>query len=225
MDTIAAFRACEEALRRDDRDQWLAALFVPAEKRPFIHAIYAFALEVGRVRDVVSDPTIGEIRLQWWRDILDGVETGEAVGRAGGHPTALALLETIARTHLPVEPLIQTLEARSFDLYDSPMPQRAVLDGYLRATTTGLMRLAAGAIDGPDAMGHPALAEAGAAYGLTGLLRAVPRHAARGQIYLPADLLAEHGVDPAPSSRDGRHRRSSRRSPRFARRSALIWPG
>ena len=193
-DPAAAYGACEAALRRDDRDRWLAALFVPADKRPFVHALYAFALEIGRVRDVVSDPTIGEIRLQWWRDILEGVAAGEAAARAGGHPTAVALLDAIARAALPVAPLLQLLEARSFDLYDSPMPQRAVLDGYLRGTSTALMQLAATAIDGTGDL--RALGDAGAAYGLTGVLCALPVHAARGQIYLPADLLAEHGVDP-----------------------------
>src|SRR5271165_2540467 len=94
---------CEDLLRRDDRDRWLASLFVPQALRPHIHALYAFSLEIARVREIVSEPLLGEIRFQWWRDALDG--TGEAGAKA--NPVAAALFDTIARFSLPKAPLLE----------------------------------------------------------------------------------------------------------------------
>ena len=70
----------------------LRILFVPQALRPHIHALYAFSLEIARVREIVSEPLLGEIRFQWWRDALDG--TGEAGAKA--NPIAAALLDTIS---------------------------------------------------------------------------------------------------------------------------------
>ena len=121
---------CEDLLRRDDRDRWLASLFVPQALRPHIHALYAFSLEIARVREIVSEPLLGEIRFQWWRDTLDG--TGEAGAKA--NPVAAALIDTIARFSLPKAPLLELIDARLRDLYDDPVESPAALESYTEAT-------------------------------------------------------------------------------------------
>lgn len=185
-----AYAHCEAQLREGDRDRWLACLFVPAPVRQHLHALYAFSLDVARIREIVSDPMPGEIRYQWWRDAIEG----EARGDTSAHPVAAALLDTISRFQLPRVALTNLVDARTFDLYDDAMPGLRQLEGYCGETSSALLRLAcivlAGGEDpgGADAAGH-----CGVAYALTGLLRALPWHAARGQVYLPADLLARHG--------------------------------
>lgn len=190
----AAYDHVGGLVRRLDPDRWLAALYAPADRRRHLLALYAFSAEIARIRDVVSDPLPGEVRARWWADVLAGSR-----GREGeGHPIALCLLDTIARFSLPVVAFERLIDARIFDLYDDPMPDLGELEGYLGDTASALIRLACLILaDGRDPGAAEAAGHAGIAYGLTGLLRAMPFHASRGQIFLPADVLDRHGVDRA----------------------------
>jgi len=148
-------------------------------------------VEIARVRELVSEALAGEVRLQWWRDALDGAAQGEV--RA--NPVADALLDSIAQFKLPVGPMQRLIEARTFDLYDDAMPSMTELDTYARDTSSALIELAAAILCGAEQdLGETAI-HAGIAYAIAGLLRAFPVHAARGQLYLPRDLLDRHGVD------------------------------
>ncbi|MDR3500847.1 MAG: phytoene/squalene synthase family protein [Parvibaculum sp.] len=177
--------ACLATLRRLDHDRFLAALVAPAAKRPALVALYAFNAEIARVRETVSEPMLGQIRLQWWRESIEALERGEA----RGHEVIVAL--ELAK--LPAACLITLVDARERDLDDEPFADMAALETYAEATSSALMRLATLALGGED---HPAIRPAGIAYALTGLLRAVPAHASQGRLYLPLDLLREHDVDP-----------------------------
>jgi phytoene synthase len=185
------FALCADEVRAHDRDRFLADLFSPEAKRRYLFALHAFNLEIVRVRDLVSDPMPGEIRLQWWRDVL----SGEARGEVAGHPVAAALLETIGLHHLPRAAFDNLIEAHIFDLYNDPMPTLGDLEGYAGETVSVLIQLAALILAGgedphtADAAGH-----AGVAQALTGLMRALPFHARRQQLFLPADLMERHGV-------------------------------
>jgi phytoene synthase len=183
---------CEALLRRDDPDRWLASLFVPARARPHVQALYAFNLEIARVREIVSEPLLGEMRFQWWRDTL---EAPAAAGEVQANPIAAALIDTIERFHLPKEPLLDLIEARLFDLYDAPMETLAALEAYAKATSSSLFRLATLVVDPVHGvLGLGAADHAGIAYALTGLLRALPWHHARGQAYVPLESLRAHGA-------------------------------
>jgi phytoene synthase len=188
------FAWCEAMVRREDRDRWLASLFIPAAARRNVLALYAFNLEVARVREVVSEPMLGEIRLQWQRDALEKPDDGDV--RA--NPVAAALLDAIARFDLPKETLIELIDARAFDLYDDPMETIGQLEAYCRATSSNLFRLIPMILT-PDepASGLGAAAHGGIAYALTGLLRAFPWHAARGQLFIPLEILKKHGLERA----------------------------
>jgi phytoene synthase len=142
------------------------------------------------VRDAIRDPMAGEIRLQWWHDAIERPGAGEA--RA--NPVAAALLDTIVRFRLPVPDLLGLIAARRFDLYDDPMATLADLEAYCEQTS--VFQLAARVLDGREDLAAAAR-HAGLAAGLTGILRALPLHVARGQLYLPGDLLDRHGVNAA----------------------------
>jgi phytoene synthase len=183
---------CMDLVREADRDRYLATLLAAPDRQPGLFALYAFNQEITRVRDIVSDPLPGEMRLQWWRYMLGG----EARGEVSAHPVAAALADAVLRYRLPRQALLDLIDARVFDLYDDPMPSVNDLEGYCGETSSSLIRLSclilAGGADpgGADAAGH-----AGVAYAITGLLRALPWHSRRGQCYLPLDILAEHGLD------------------------------
>ena len=184
---------CEGLLRREDRDRWLASLFVPREPRRHIHALYAFSLEVARVREIVSEPLLGEIRFQWWRDALEGAANA---GEAKTNPVAAALLDTIARFDLPKAPLLELISARGRGLYGEPIESVTALEAHTEATCSNLLRLAALILDGAEAAAScDAALHAGIAYGITGLIRALPWQRARGQVFIPVEILQAHGAN------------------------------
>lgn len=188
-DLASAYQRAAATVQNLDRDRYLADLFVPEEFRRHLFALHAFNAEVARVRDVVSDPMLGEIRLQWWRDAI-------ASGAGGGHPIATALNATIARFKLPKSAFARLIDARVFDLYDDPMPSLNDLEGYAGDTSSSLIQLAAIILaDGHDPGTADAAGHAGVAYALTGLLRALPIHAHRGQMFLPNSMIAARGLD------------------------------
>ncbi|MFE1598720.1 phytoene/squalene synthase family protein [Methylobacterium sp. ID0610] len=186
-----AYAHCEALVRDGDPDRYFSALFAPAAGRRHLFALSAFSLEVARVRDAVSSPMPGEIRLQWWRDVLQG----EARGDVRANPVVAALDDTIVRRRLPRQPLVDLIDARVFDLYDDLMPSAGDLEGYCGETASSLIRLGALVLaEGGEPGGAAAAGHAGVAQAVTGLLRALPWHARRGQVFLPADTLASHGV-------------------------------
>jgi phytoene synthase len=190
----AHYAHCEALLREKDRDCWLACLFAPAQARRHLHALHAFTLEVAEVRAKVSQPLLGEMRLRWWTDALDAANGAGA--RA--NPIAGALFDTIERFSLPRAEAAALIDARVFDLYDDPMETMSMLLAYCRHTAVAPMRWAARILGaGDDDATKTALDGAGLALGLTKILRALPVHAAAGQCFIPADLLARHGASPA----------------------------
>jgi len=187
------YEHCERLVREADRDRWLASLFAPADKRPHLNALAAFTIEVARVRDLVSDPAPGEIRMQWWVDAIEG----ETRGDVHAHPVADALIDTISRFRLPRRALTDLIEARRFDLYDDPMPSRNDLEGYCGETASALIQLAALVLDRDAALSTAETAgHAGCAQAIAGLLRSLPIHLSRGQCYVPRDILSAAGTTP-----------------------------
>src|ERR1700687_5998139 len=131
---------CAELVRIHDFARYASALFVPAAQRRALLAIYASNVEISRVREQVSQPLPGEIRLQWWTDML----AGAAHGSAEGNPVAAEVLLAIRTGGLPVERLSRLIDEHQFDLYNDPMPTKAALEGYINDTSSALFSLGAG---------------------------------------------------------------------------------
>ena len=182
---------CEALVRAADKDRFLATLFAPAEHRGALYALYACNIEIARVRELVHEPLAGEIRLQWWSDLLHGAGRGEVAA----HPVAAELLAAIARYRLPVDRLEALIAARRFDLYDEPMGTLADLETYAEGASSSLIALAAQVLnDGREPDIGTLVHHAGVAQATAGLLKAFPVHAARGQLYVPLEVLERHGA-------------------------------
>src|SRR6266511_6376727 len=132
-----AFAHCEGLVRVADKERFLTTLFAPAEHRPALLALYAFNLEIARIREVAHEAVAGEIRLQWWSDVLGGAGRGEVAA----HPVAAALLATMARYRLPPERFKVLIDTRRFDLYDEPMATLADLEAYADGAAASLIAL------------------------------------------------------------------------------------
>ena len=178
-------------LRELDRDRYLATLVLPAAHRPAISALLAFNAEVAAIRERVSGPQPGEIRLQWWNDALAGGGHGEV----RQNPVAAALLDAIERHGLPAGTLQRLLGARRFDLYDDPMPDLPTFEGYAGETASTLFQLSAmilnhgEPVEPGDAAGHLGVAQA-----MIGHLRALGHVSSQGRIMLPWSILEANGV-------------------------------
>lgn len=183
---------CLATLRQTDRDRYLACLLSPEDRRRPLAALYAFHAELARIRDLVHEPLPGEVRLQYWRDLLEG----QSHGSTEANPLASELLQAIEYYRLPRATLVNMIDARIFDLYDDPMENRNALEGYAGETASALIQLAglvlspADAARAADAAGH-----AGVAQAIAGCLLLMPLHRHRGQLYLPLDILSAVGLD------------------------------
>lgn len=179
-------------LRDSDRDRYLACLLTPVAHRDAVAALYAFNAEIARIRDVVREPLPGEVRLQYWRDLLEGA----AHGSTEANPIAAALLEAIRAHRLPIAALTGMIEARVFDLYDDPMESTVMFEGYAGETAAALVQLASLVLDPEAAAGAATIAgHAGVAQAIAGSLLLMPTHRARGQLYLPLEILSAIGLD------------------------------
>ncbi|WP_375452072.1 phytoene/squalene synthase family protein [uncultured Devosia sp.] len=180
------------ALRATDRDRFLATLVLAGPHRDGVVALYAFNAEIAAIRDRVSSPAPGEIRLQWWNDALEG----QGHGAVRQNPVADVLLDTIVAYAIPTGTLQRLLAARRFDLYDDPMPDLPTFAGYAGETASTLYQLAAmilnngEIIETGDAAGH-----LGVAHALIGHLRAFGYTAGQGRIMLPWSIFAANGVE------------------------------
>lgn len=182
---------CAREVRQQDHDRYLSALFVPAAHREAVFALYAFNAEVARTREAVSEPILGQIRLQWWRDALDGIYSGDV--RA--HPVVEALSQAVNRYGLERARFDTLLDAREGDLDDAPPPDLAALETYAGATSGTLSALAMRVLGFADGAPPRGAYSVGTAWALIGLMRAVGFHAQTQRLYLPGDLLQGQGVD------------------------------
>jgi 15-cis-phytoene synthase len=183
----AAF--CAEQVRSHDFERYASTLFVDTDKRRALLALYAFNVEISRVREHVSQPLPGEIRLQWWTDML----AGAGHGGVEGNPVAAELLLAIRTYGLPVEPLSRLIDEHLFDLYNDPMPSMAALEGYIDDTSSALFALGARIMGRQsEAIDHLAR-HAGLAQGFARVIATLPLDAARRQLFVPLQLLESHG--------------------------------
>ena len=180
---------CADLVRTHDFARYASTLFVPADQRRALLALYAFNVEISRVREQVSQPLPGEIRLQWWTDMLAGP------AMAGSRAIRLRpnCCWRSATAHLPVERLSRLIDEHQFDLYNDPMPTMAALEGYINDTSSALFSLAA-RIAGwqSDEIEHLAR-HAGLAQGIAQVMAALPLDASRRQLFVPLQLLERHG--------------------------------
>ncbi|MBV8534645.1 MAG: squalene/phytoene synthase family protein, partial [Alphaproteobacteria bacterium] len=185
------FTYCADQVRRLDHDRYLCALFAPSGDQRRLFALYAFNLEIARVREIVSEPLIGQMRLQWWRDALGEI----AAGTVRAHPVAQALARAMEGRPVRAELFERLLTAREFDLGDQPPADMAALEAYAADTSAAVLEAGLDLLGVTDAAAKEAAHHVGIAWSLVGLLRAVPFHARRRRLYLPADLLAGAHID------------------------------
>ncbi len=240
--------ACATLVERGDPDRCLAVRAAPPALRGGLFVLYAFNLEIARAPWVAQEPLVAEMRLQWWRDVIENT----AAGAARAHEVAAPLHDLIRAAGLPLPVLDRMVAARRWDCWREPFEDQAALERYLDETAGGLLWLAALTAGAPAAAEAPVRAY-GRAAGMAGFLRAVPELRARGRQPLPAGTtvagLTRRGLDWLAGARAARRDVPGRVAPallagwqsgavlrnlaaggggdisEFARRGGLMWQG
>ncbi|MEQ1890082.1 MAG: phytoene/squalene synthase family protein [Alphaproteobacteria bacterium] len=182
---------CAGLVRRHDHDRFLTALFAPEPVREHLWVLYAFNIEIARIRELVSEPLLGEIRLQWWREGIDAIYAGHGVRT---HPVLEALEVAVRLCALPRRPFDSLIDAHTESFSPNAPVNLEELENHADAASAGVMRLAMGIAGGqaPDA----AIRHAGIGWALTGVLRNIGIHASRRQVFLPGDMMRAEGLEP-----------------------------
>jgi len=166
-------------------------LLAPAAARPALWALLAFNYEIARVREVVSQPIMGQIRLQWWREALDDIVAGRPPRQ---HYVVGPLAAAITRHHIPRALLDQMIDGRERDLDDTPPATLEDLETYAEATSARLLQAELRVLGAHGEASHDAARRVGIAWALVGLIRALPFHRRQGRVYVPAALVAAEAV-------------------------------
>jgi 15-cis-phytoene synthase len=179
-------------VRADDRPRYYATLFAPAGARADLFAVYGFAAEIARVPDQVTEPGLGEIRLEWWRA---GLKAAVDERGRGESPAIRAAAQIIARHSLPIGAFLGLADARSAELYSDPPPTMSDLMELLGKTDSVLFELSARVLGVSDADVIEAARHAGIAYGLATRLASLAHDRSRGRTFFTHDLLAMEELD------------------------------
>ena len=168
-----SLQACADLVAKGDPDRFAAAMAAPVPAREKLLPIYAFNVEVARAPWVASEPMIGEMRLQWWRDALEEIAEGKGVRQ---HEVTTPLASVLDGEGARL--LDKLIAARRWDLHPDAFEDDGHFNEYLDATGGGLMWAAGRALDGTD---EAAFREVGRASALANLFLAVPELEARGR--------------------------------------------
>ncbi len=184
MSAPPALSTCAEIVRRHDPDRFLAALFAPPTRREALFALYAFNHELARAREAVREPMLALIRLQWWREVVEGT--------AKRHEVATPLSAAIAQGLLLPADLLGMIDGREAETQEA-IPDRGAWHDYLAATAGGVM-VAAGRALGAEGAMLARLRVLGTVHGIAGQLRNLPALARAGRVLVPQDVLGAHGL-------------------------------
>ncbi|WP_019223257.1 phytoene/squalene synthase family protein [Bartonella rattaustraliani] len=182
---------CFDILRVADRDRYISVLFAPKKKRRALAALYAFNVEIARIRETVHDPLIGEIRLRWWYDTIASGKIQDGIN----NPILSDLFTAMQRFNLPRESFLRYCNAQISDLYHNPTATLHDLKVYCRETASIVLQLSCQILDPDTAKDFTDIyKDGGIAQGLSGVLRLLSFIQSRYQYYLPDDMLKTVGV-------------------------------
>lgn len=182
---------CGAIARKYDNDRFLCSLFAPQEEREGLFSLLAFNYEIARIAEDVTEPMAGLIRLQWWRDAIEGVYAG----KVHRHEVIKPLAQLITDRSLSYTCFETLMNAREEDIY-AVLPEGVdALLAYCKQSAAPLFTLMLEAVGVKDEAQHMAAQNLGIAWALTGIMRSMKFSATR-RLMLPSTLLAEKGIKP-----------------------------
>jgi phytoene synthase len=183
---------CQEKTAQSGSSFYYSFIFLPAEKRAAITALYAFCREVDDVADDCTDPVIARAKLAWWRSEVTAVFDGQP-----SHPVSLALVPTVRHYGMAAEQFLEIIDGMEMDLEQNRYPDFKTLNLYCYRVAGVVGELSAVIFGYHDRKTLKYAHDLGLAFQLTNIIRDVGEDARRNRIYLPLDELAQFGVSEA----------------------------
>ena len=205
------FTYCARLARERDYGRYLAALAARGSDRAALLVLLAFNDELGKIREVVSEPALGDIRLAWWRDIL----AGEGANPEGSHPVARALMDVRRHQNLDETALQAMIDGRTRDMDPAAFDSVEELEKYGQDTAGALALASLQVLKVTDDTSTIAATDIAKAWALLGVLRALPYHERAGRRVLTKRVVFGDILDRADDlliSARGRMRGVSRRA-------------
>jgi phytoene/squalene synthetase len=181
---------CATEIKRFDYDRYLVTLFAPSTAREHLFALYAFNHEIAKIREAVSEPMLGEIRLQWWREAIEGIFEN----KPRNHEVVLALHKAVHAYGLPKNIFDDIINMRTKDIYDEPPKTLDDFEQYLGGTSGNLNILAARILNQNDETVLSMAYDMGQIWGLIGTVRSIRYHMSLNKLSLPQDLMEKHSA-------------------------------
>lgn len=184
---------CADQLRQQDKDRYLSCLLAPETYQEALFSVYAFNAEISKTRDVVTEPLLGQIRLQWWRENIEKKITGEGID----HPILTPLAEASKHFNLSVDIYDRLLTAREQDLEEEPF---ATIDALLllqEQQNAPLFEIEALCLTQAPLTENMKQASrlAGRIWGMLTQLQNYPKSSAQRRLVFPLDLVSKYGLD------------------------------
>ncbi len=191
MTPADAIAACAETARVHDPDRYICSLFAPDAARGRLHALHAFNVEIARSAEAASEPALGAIRLQWWREAIENVFDDAPPD----HPVTVALSATFRDGHMSQRRMARLIDAHQADFVARPFRNMDALASYVDQTAVGLVVLELEALGVRDVADVEAVRGIGMACGLTGIIRSIGYQARRRRLVIPDTICRDCGLD------------------------------
>ena len=175
---------CQRQARQHDYDRYIITLAAPSAMRGYLAVVVAFNDEIARIRDTVSEPALGDIRLAWWREAINEAASGSTID----HPVARAIAETFRQTGLDPRHLHAMIDARQRDLDDTPFQTLEELELYAEATAGSLAHAQLDILGVKDETAITATDQSATAWALIGSVRALDHHRRAGRQFISSDV-------------------------------------
>ncbi|CAG8503025.1 21619_t:CDS:2 [Cetraspora pellucida] len=195
----AAIKYCSDLVRKHDPENYLVSMFYPKHLRKIYYAIRAFNLELIMVRDSVSSPQIGKIRMQFWRDTIDNVFKGKPPQQ----PIAQVLFNALETCRLSPLFFKRVIDEREAILDDLPYFATKDLESYGENTASCLLYLHLESLNVKDMQADHVASHIGKAIGIVTILRAFPYLASKRRMLLSTEILAKHNISQEEIFRSG----------------------
>uniref|UniRef100_A0A5F8GAR9 NADH dehydrogenase (ubiquinone) complex I, assembly factor 6 n=1 Tax=Monodelphis domestica TaxID=13616 RepID=A0A5F8GAR9_MONDO len=183
-------RYCVELLRKRDYEGYLCCLLLPTEARSSAFALRAFNAELAQVKDSISQKTIGQMRMQFWRKAVEDMYSDNPPHQ----PVAIELWKAVKRHNLTKRWLVKIIDEREKNLDDKAYRNIQELEAYAENTQSSLLYLTLEVLGVRNVHADHAASHIGKAQGIITCLRATPYHSSRRKVFLPMDICMLHGV-------------------------------
>ena len=180
---------CQDKAAKSGSSFYYSFMFLPAERRQAITALYAFCREVDDVVDECHDLSLAQTKLEWWRQ-----EVGRVYNGTPAHPVGHALKDVIKGFRLPQEQLLEIIDGMAMDLSQTRYLDFKGLQLYCYRVASVVGLLAAEIFGYQDRQTLKYAHDLGLAFQLTNIIRDVGEDARRGRIYLPIEDLQRFNV-------------------------------